>query len=146
MAPWVEVPGDKIKTQKIEFGAFIGPSGQNQLYHTPLLLKIWDLTKNKKIVNKKIFRPAFPTRRSKTKEAGWTPPLPIGSKSMQGVFQTNFIFKQPAISPTHQLRQADNEDIDFRNKVSQPKNNEWDGSQTFPGFVLKSLGTEWKSG
>ena len=51
MAPWVEVPGDKIKTQKIEFGAFIGPSGQNQLYHTPLLLKIWDLTKNKKIVN-----------------------------------------------------------------------------------------------
>ena len=49
MAPWVEVPGDKIKTKKIEFGAFIGPSGQNQLYHTPSLLKIWDLTKNKKL-------------------------------------------------------------------------------------------------
>ena len=43
--------GTKLKPQKIEFGAFIGPSGQNQLYHTPLLLKIKDLTKNKKIVN-----------------------------------------------------------------------------------------------
>ena len=43
--------GTKLKPQKIEFGAFIGPSGQNQLYHTPLLLKIWDLTKNEKIVN-----------------------------------------------------------------------------------------------
>ena len=48
MALGVEVPGDKIKTKKIEFGTFIGPSGQNQLYHTPLLFKILDLTKNKK--------------------------------------------------------------------------------------------------
>ena len=29
-----------LKPQKIEFGAFIGPSGQNQLYHTSLLFKI----------------------------------------------------------------------------------------------------------
>ena len=51
MALGVEVPGDKIKNKKIEFEAFIGPSGQNQLYHTPLLFKILDLTENKKIVN-----------------------------------------------------------------------------------------------
>ena len=51
MALQVEVPGDKIKTQKIEFGAFKGPSGQNHQYHTPLLFKILDLTENKKIVN-----------------------------------------------------------------------------------------------
>ena len=43
--------GANLKPQKIEFGAFLGPSGQNHLYHTPLLFKIWDLTKNKKIVN-----------------------------------------------------------------------------------------------
>ena len=35
----------------LEFEAFIGPSGQNQLYHIPLLFKILDLTENKKIVN-----------------------------------------------------------------------------------------------
>ena len=29
----------------------MGPSGQNQLYHTPFLFKILDLTENKKIVN-----------------------------------------------------------------------------------------------
>ena len=46
VAPRVEVPGDKIKTQK-----FLGPSDQNRLYHTSLLSKIWVLTKNKKIVN-----------------------------------------------------------------------------------------------
>ena len=34
----VEVPGDKRKPKK--FWAFIDPSGQNQLYHTPLLSKI----------------------------------------------------------------------------------------------------------
>ena len=45
----VEIPGDNKK--KIEFEAFIGPSGQNQLYHNPLLFKILDLTENKKIVN-----------------------------------------------------------------------------------------------
>ena len=33
------------------FRAFLGPSDQNQLYHTSLLSKIWVLTKNKKIVN-----------------------------------------------------------------------------------------------
>ena len=47
MALGVEVPGDK----NFELGAFIGPSGQNQLYHTPLLFKILDLAENKKIVN-----------------------------------------------------------------------------------------------
>ena len=52
MALGVKVPGDKIKkTKHFEFRAFIGLSGQNQLYHTPLLFKILDLTKNKKIVN-----------------------------------------------------------------------------------------------
>ena len=51
MALGVKVPGDKIKNKNFEFEAFIGPSGQNQLYHTPLLFKILDLTKNKKIVN-----------------------------------------------------------------------------------------------
>ena len=51
MALGVKVPGDKIKNKKIEFEAFIGPYGQNQLYHTPLLFKILDLTENKKIVN-----------------------------------------------------------------------------------------------
>ena len=33
------------------FRAFIEPSDQNQLYHTPLLSKIWVLTENKEIVN-----------------------------------------------------------------------------------------------
>ena len=32
--------GTKLKPKFIEFGAFIDPSGQNQLYHTPLLFKI----------------------------------------------------------------------------------------------------------
>ena len=40
-----------LKPPKIEFGAFLGPSSQNQLYHTPFIFKIWDLTKNRKIVN-----------------------------------------------------------------------------------------------
>ena len=44
-------PGTKLKPKIVEFGALIGPSGQNQLYHTPLLFKILDLTENKKIVN-----------------------------------------------------------------------------------------------
>ena len=34
------VPGDKMKPKNVEFWAFIDPSGQNQLYHTPLLSKI----------------------------------------------------------------------------------------------------------
>ena len=33
----------------VEFWAFLDPSGQNQLYHTPLLSKIWDLNDRKKI-------------------------------------------------------------------------------------------------
>ena len=67
MAPRVEVPcaasrgplwrresrslGTKWKPKNFEFLAFIDPSGQNQLYHTPLLSKIWDLNDRKKIVN-----------------------------------------------------------------------------------------------
>ena len=47
VAPRVEVPGDKMKTQKCWVWAFIDPSGQNQLYHTPLLSKIWDLNDRK---------------------------------------------------------------------------------------------------
>ena len=31
------------KPKNVEFWAFIDPSGQNQLYHTPLLSKILDL-------------------------------------------------------------------------------------------------------
>ena len=34
-----------------KFWAFIDPSGQNELYHTPLLSKIWDLDNWKKMVN-----------------------------------------------------------------------------------------------
>ena len=33
-------PWEQKKTKNFEFEAFIGPSGQNQLYHTPLLFKI----------------------------------------------------------------------------------------------------------
>ena len=51
MSLGVEVPGGKIKNKNFEFEAFRGPSGQNQLFHTLLLFKILDLTKNKKIVN-----------------------------------------------------------------------------------------------
>ena len=56
MAPQVKVPcaasqgpmwccelrslGPKLIPKNVQFRAFIGPSGQNQLYHTPLLLKI----------------------------------------------------------------------------------------------------------
>ena len=43
--------GTKWKPKNVEFWPFIDPSVQNQLYHTPLLFKIWDLTKNRKIVN-----------------------------------------------------------------------------------------------
>ena len=35
----------------LNFLTFLGPSGQNHQYHTPLLFKILDLTENKKIVN-----------------------------------------------------------------------------------------------
>ena len=37
--------GTKLKPNFLEFGAFIDPSGQNQLYHTPLLSKIGIETK-----------------------------------------------------------------------------------------------------
>ena len=52
--------GTNLKPKKIEFWAFLGPSGQNQLYHTPLLFKIWDLTKNKKFVNDPFNHQKFP--------------------------------------------------------------------------------------
>ena len=43
--------GTKWKPKLFEFWSFIDPSGQNQLYHTPLLSKIWDLNNGKKMVN-----------------------------------------------------------------------------------------------
>ena len=43
--------GTKLKPKNCEFGSFIDPSDQNQLYHTPLLSKIWDLNDRKKLVN-----------------------------------------------------------------------------------------------
>ena len=43
--------GTKWKPKNVEFRPFIDPSGQNQLYHTPLLSKIWDLNNRQKIVN-----------------------------------------------------------------------------------------------
>ena len=65
MAPRVQVPcavsrgpllrresrslGTKWKPKNAEFWAFIDPSGQNQLYHTPLLPKIWVLNDRKKL-------------------------------------------------------------------------------------------------
>ena len=55
--------GTNLKPKKIEFWAFLGPSGQNQLYHTPLLFKIWDLTKNRKIVNDPFKPPPVPSLR-----------------------------------------------------------------------------------
>ena len=41
--------GTKLKLKNVEFWAFKDPSVQNQLYHTPLLFKRWDLTENKKL-------------------------------------------------------------------------------------------------
>ena len=41
--------GTKWKPKNFEFLPFIDPSGQNQLYHTPLLSKIWDLNDRKKL-------------------------------------------------------------------------------------------------
>ena len=38
-------------TKIFEFGTLIDISDQNQLYHTPLLSKIWDLNDRKKLVN-----------------------------------------------------------------------------------------------
>ena len=43
--------GTKLKFNIFEFTAFIDTSDQNQLYHTPLLSKIWDLSDRKKLVN-----------------------------------------------------------------------------------------------
>ena len=45
-APSFEVPGTKI----FKFRRFIDPSDQNELYHIPLLSKIWDLINRKQIV------------------------------------------------------------------------------------------------
>jgi len=41
--------GTKFETKIFKFRWFLGPSDQNELYHTPLLSKIWDLG------NRKIF-------------------------------------------------------------------------------------------
>ena len=38
----------KFKPRYFDFGAFIGPPGQNQPYQTQVLFKIWDLTENLK--------------------------------------------------------------------------------------------------
>ena len=35
--------GTKFETKIFKFRWFLGPSDQNELYHTPLLFKIWDL-------------------------------------------------------------------------------------------------------
>ena len=35
--------GTKFETKIFKFRWFLGPSDQNELYHTPLLSKIWDL-------------------------------------------------------------------------------------------------------
>ena len=35
--------GTKFETKIFKFWWFLGPSDQNELYHTPLLSKIWDL-------------------------------------------------------------------------------------------------------
>ena len=43
--------GTKWKPKNVEFWPFKDSSGQNQLYHTPLLSKIWDLNDREKIVN-----------------------------------------------------------------------------------------------
>ena len=44
--------GTKWKPKNVEFWPLADTSGQNQLYHTPLLSKIWDLNdRRKKIVN-----------------------------------------------------------------------------------------------
>ena len=45
------VPGMTVWRENFEFGAFIDPSGQNQLYHIPLVSKICDLNDRKKLVN-----------------------------------------------------------------------------------------------
>ena len=54
--PWVQ----NKKNKKIEFEAFIGPYGQNQPYHTPLLFEILDRTENKNIVNSPFKNPNYP--------------------------------------------------------------------------------------
>ena len=36
--------GTKSETKIFEFRWFLGPSEQNELYHTPILSKIWDLS------------------------------------------------------------------------------------------------------
>ena len=39
--------GTKFETKIFKFRWFLGPSDQNELYHTPLLSKIWDLGNRK---------------------------------------------------------------------------------------------------
>ena len=43
--------GTNFETKIFKFWWFLGPSDQNELYHTPLLSKIWDLNDRQKIVN-----------------------------------------------------------------------------------------------
>ena len=40
----------KLEPTNFQLMVFIDPSGQNQLYHTSLLLKIWDLPKSNFLV------------------------------------------------------------------------------------------------
>ena len=35
--------GSNLETKSFKFRWFLGPSDQNELYHTPLISKIWDL-------------------------------------------------------------------------------------------------------
>ena len=46
VAPF-EVQDTNSRTKIFQFRAFLGPSDQNQLYHTPLLSKIWGLSDRK---------------------------------------------------------------------------------------------------
>ena len=42
-APPIEVLGEKLWEQHLQVQVVLGPYGQNELYHTPLLSKIWGL-------------------------------------------------------------------------------------------------------
>ena len=39
----LEIPGNKLWNQNFQFRCFFGPFDRNELYHTPLLSKIWGL-------------------------------------------------------------------------------------------------------
>ena len=49
--PLPPLPETRFQTKFCQFGWFPDPSDQNELYHTPSYPKIWDFTKEKKIVN-----------------------------------------------------------------------------------------------